>query len=278
MNISGDSVINSSSLTIPIGYSSFYTDEISILDNQNESGVVNLQSLQNYRNLEITNLTLYGEYESIIESKGMLHIPSSSSYSDYVDIPIPPGSNMTLRLSNGASVEFTIRNDILNNTRHVKIADAGEIKFNKVTPQRPSSKIETSPEATHILMKSPYITANGNISFSKFYNPNSPFSKERDLDAEKLFTRVDHVDSYRENNLSEREYITYLRLIQFEENTNEDSQQLKINILGNTDQYTNETIKAFSSIANIVALLMVIFITTLFVWRLWPKIRMLEGR
>ena len=278
MNISGDSVINSSSLTIPIGYSSFYTDEISILDNQNESGVVNLQSLQNYRNLEITNLTLYGEYESIIESKGMLRIPSSSSYSDYVDIPIPPGSNMTLRLSNGASAEFTIRNDILNNTRHVKIADAGEIKFNKVTPQRPSSKIETSPEATHILMKSPYITANGNISFSKFYNPNLPFSKERDLDAEKLFTRVDHVDNYRENNLSEREYITYLRLIQFEESTNEDSQQLKINILGNTDQYANETIKAFSSIANIVALLMVIFITTLFVWRLWPKIRMLEGR
>ena len=278
LNISGDSVINSSSLTIPIGYSSFYTDEISILDNQNESGVVNLQSLQNYRNLEITNLTLYGEYKSIIESKGMLRIPSSSSYSDYVDIPIPPGSNMTLRLSNGASAEFTIRNDILNNTRHVKIADPGEIKFNKVTSQRPSSKIETSPEATHILMKSPYITANGNISFSKFYNPNLPFSKERDLDAEKLFTRVDHVDSYRENNLSEREYITYLRLIQFEESTNEDSQRLKINVLGNTDQYANETIKAFSSIANIVALLMVIFITTLIVWRLWPKIRILEGR
>ena len=101
--------------------------------------------------------------------------------------------------------------------------------------------------------------------------------KREILDAEKLFTRVDHVNNYRENNLSEREYITYLRLIQFEENTNEDSQQLKINILGNTNQYTNETIKAFSSIANIVALLMVIFITTLFVSK-FPKIRMLEGR
>jgi hypothetical protein len=279
LNISGDTVINSSSLTIPIGYSSFYTEEISVLDNQNESGVVNPQSSQNYRDLKITNLTLYGEYESIIESNGMLHIPSSSSYSDYVDIPIPPGSNMTLRLSNGASVEFTTRNDMLNTTRHVRIADPMEIKFNKVTQQRPSSGIETSPVATHILMKSPYITVNGNTSLSKFYNPNLPFSKERDLNAEKLFTRVDHVDNNRQNNLSEQEYITYLSSVQFEENTNADSQrQLKLKIPGNMDSSVNETTKMLSSTTSIIALVVIIFITTMFVWKFRPKIWVLEGR
>jgi hypothetical protein len=281
LKISGDSAINSSSLMLPSGYSSFYPDEISVLDTQNDPGIVNLRSLQNYsRNLEITNLTLYGEYESIIESRGVLHLPSSSSHYDYIDIPIPPGSNMTLRLSNGASAEFTIRNDILNYTQRVRIADAGEIKFNNITLQRPFSKIEATPEAAHIIMKSPYITVNGNISFSKFYNPNLPFSKERNLDAEKLVTRVDHVDNYRENNsdVSETKYITYLRLIQFDENINVDSkQQLNIKIPGSTDRHAEETIKALSSTTSIVALIMIVFITAMFVWRLWGKIRVLEG-
>jgi hypothetical protein len=209
-----------------------------------------------------------------------LHLPSSSSHYDYIDIPIPPGSNMTLRLSNGASAEFTIRNDILNYTQRVRIADAGEIKFNNITLQRPFSKIEATPEAAHIIMKSPYITVNGNISFSKFYNPNLPFSKERNLDAEKLVTRVDHVDNYRENNsdVSETKYITYLRLIQFDENINVDSkQQLNIKIPGSTDRHAEETIKALSSTTSIVALIMIVFITAMFVWRLWGKIRVLEG-
>jgi hypothetical protein len=160
------------------------------------------------------------------------------------------------------------------------ISDAGEIKFNKITPQHPFSKTETIPDATHILMKSPNIKVNGNISFSKFYNPNFPLSKERSLDAEKLVTRVDHVDNYREtnNNVSETKYITYLKSIQFEESTNADSQrQLKLKIPGNMDSNANETIKLLSSPASIVALVMIIFITTMFVWRFRPKMGMLEG-
>ena len=153
-----------------------------VLNIQNDSGIVNLRSLQNYsRNLEITNLTLYGTYESIIESVGELHLPAIPFFVciDYVDIPIPAGMNMTLRLSNGATAEFSVRNDILNYTQHILIADAGEIKFNKIIPQNPFSKIEPIPDATHGIMKSPNITVNGNISSSKFYNPNFPFSKER---------------------------------------------------------------------------------------------------
>jgi hypothetical protein len=281
LSLSGDSAINSSSLILPSGSSGFYPDEISVLNIQNGSGIVNLRSLQDYsRNLEITNLTLYGTYEGIIESAGELHLPSSPSYYDYVDIPIPAGSNMTLRLSNGATAEFNVRNDILNYTQHITIADAGEIKFNKIIPQNPFSKIETIPDATHVLMKSPNITVNGNISSSKFYNPNFPFSKERSQDAEKLVTRVDHVDNYRENNNngSETKYITYLSSTQFEESTNADSQQqLKLKIPGNMDSSANETIKMLSSTASIVALVMIIFITTMFVWRFRPKIGMLEG-
>ena len=281
LSLSGDSAINSSSLMLPNGSSGFYTDEISVLNIRNDSGIVNLRSLQNYsRNLEITNLTLYGTYESIIESTGELHLPSSPSYYDYVDIPIPAGSNMTLRLSNGASAEFNVRNDTLNHTQHIIIADAGEIKFNKIIPQNQFSRFETIAGATHVLMKSPSITVNGNISSSKFYNPNFPFSKERNQDTEKIVTRVDNVDNYRENNnnVSETKYVTYLGSTQFGESTNAESQQqLKLKIPGNMDSRPNETIKMLRSTASIIALVMIIFITTMFVWRFRSKIGTFEG-
>jgi hypothetical protein len=262
--ISGHSFINSSSLMLPRGFSTFHVRDIVAQDTQSDPDVENLRILRSHSNgLEIGNLTLYGAYESRVNSTGTMHLPSSPSQYDYVDIPISSGSNLTLNLSKGASAEFMIRDDSKNFSQPIRFTNASEIRFHEITPR--TSLPKASPSVTYFLMKSPEFNVTGDMEFGEFYNPNSPHSNNKITYKGNSVTRFDHVDNH----------ITYLRFIQNSpSDTNTDKQPLKIKLPGNIYRNANETTKAFGSTINIFYLTSIILVTALAVWRFVGKNRL----
>jgi hypothetical protein len=249
---------------LPRGFSTFHVRDIVAQDTQSDPDVENLRILRSHSNgLEIGNLTLYGAYESRVNSTGTMHLPSSPSQYDYVDIPISSGSNLTLNLSKGASAEFMIRDDSKNFSQPIRFTNASEIRFHEITPR--TSLPKASPSVTYFLMKSPEFNVTGDMEFGEFYNPNSPHSNNKITYKGNSVTRFDHVDNH----------ITYLRFIQNSpSDTNTDKQPLKIKLPGNIYRNANETIKAFGSTINIFYLTSIILVTALAVWRFVGKNRL----
>lgn len=279
LKISGNAVINSSALLLPTRAHNFFAKDISIWNTDHEK----YQRLENHsRNLQIGNLTVSGAYEAILKSTGVLHLPAPSSQYDYIGIPILVGSNLTLRLGDRATAEFTIRNDIRNYSQPVMVVHGGTIQFHNINEQGSFPEIQDKHGARDILMKSPQIKVDGNISFSKLYNPNRPFDKDRSLYTQgKLITKFDHVDNYRENyrNVSRSQFLTYLAWTQIEANTNRDSPVLNIKIPGDIYGDVKESgiemtlRKAMGSSLSFVSMISIIITSTIAIWRLWPNIK-----
>ncbi len=277
LRMSGRFVINSSSLMLPEEFSTFYVSDVVVPDTVSGPDVDIQRNLHNHlNNLEIGNLTLYGAYEGKVNSAGTIYLPSSSSLYNYIDIPVPSGSNLTLKLSKGASAEFTISNGGKIVNHPIRIANAGEIIFHGITT--PSGSLDSSqvaPGVIHFLMKSPEIKVDGDMVYREFYNPDSSFSNDRITYQGYSVTRLDHVDNQlvKGNNAYQTQYVTYIKYFQNSPDSNTDRQPISLaKTPGNIHYNANEVSKAFGSITNIFCLTTIILVTPL-IWR-WAKIDM----
>jgi hypothetical protein len=251
LNVTGHSVINSSSLTLFANKTSdtvynFDNDEFhvqtlfrfqSISDNGSEgsdsSGIIDAKRVlqnDNYTtfNTIVGDLKLSGKYEVIISLNGSLVLPSTlASYYDYIAASIPTGFNMIIKLHDGATAEFIAENG--QHRQPVRFIGEAKISFYNVTDIQDEKDI-------HILLKSPEIRViNGRANFEKLY-VYDPYSKVAAygglLDAKgSMVARFDHVDNYNaidsNGGWTNTKYLTYLNSIQFGKDNiyNEDKMQ-----------------------------------------------------
>ena len=183
MNVSGPSQINSSSMSIfankiPAGIHSLENDKfraqsivLSPSDNVskggNSSDILDTKLiLQNnsytISNAVIADLNLVGEYEVTITSNNSLVLPSTlGSYDDYIAASIPAGSNMNIKLHDGATAEF-----IAEKAQHeqpIRISGNSKISFYNVSDLQEGNDLS-------VLLKSPELKVdNGRASFEKLY-------------------------------------------------------------------------------------------------------------
>jgi PKD repeat protein len=237
LNISGPSQINSSSMSIfankiPAGAYSLENDKFrarstmlnpsdNVSKGTNSSDIPDTKLiLQNgsymIPNAIIRNLSLVGEYEVTITSNNSLVLPSTlGSYGDYIAASIPPGSNMNIKLHDGATAEF-----IAEKAQHdqpFKISGNSKISFYNVSDLRAGNDLS-------VLLKSPEVKVdNGRAIFEKIYmyDPDRKISSDGGrLDVRgNMVAKFDHVDNY--NEIDSRggwintQYLTYLNSIQF---------------------------------------------------------------
>jgi hypothetical protein len=242
LNLTGHSVINSSSLSIFANNTSdsaydFDNDEFhvqtlfrfqSISDNGSEggdsSGIIDTKRIlenDNYTsfNTIVRDLKLSSEYEVIISLNGSLVLPSTlASYYDYIAASIPTGFNMIIKLHDGATAEFIAENG--QDRQPVRFTGEAKIGFYNVTDVQDKKDIP-------ILLKSPEINViNGRTNFEKLYmyDPYSKVSASGGLlDAKgSMVARFDHVDNYNAIDSNggwiKTDDLTYLKSIYFGKN------------------------------------------------------------
>jgi hypothetical protein len=237
LNVSGHSQINSSSMSIfanktPASAYNLDNDkfraqsivlDLSVNGSKGSNGSNTLESkhiLQNnsytISNAVIRDLNLVGGYDVTFTSNNSLLLPSAlASYNDYIAAIIPTGSNINIKLHDGATAEF-----IAEKAQHeqpIRISDDSEISFYNVSDLQGKNELS-------VLLKSPEIKVdNGRISFEKIYmyDPDGKMTSDGGrLDVKgSMIARFDHVDSYNEidstGGWTNTKYLTYLNSIQF---------------------------------------------------------------
>ena len=167
-------------------------------------------------NAVIADLNLEGEYEVTITSNNSLVLPTTlGSYEDYIAASIPAGSNMNIKLHDGATAEF-----IAEKAQHeqpIRISGNSKISFYNVSDLQDGNDLS-------VLLKSPEIKVdNGRTSFEKIYmyDPDTEISSNGGrLDVKgSMIIKFDHVDNYNEIDSKggwiNTQYLTYLNSIQF---------------------------------------------------------------
>ena len=194
----------------------------------NNSNIPNIKhSLQNnsytISNAVIRDLNLVGGYKATITSNNSLVLPSTlASYYDYIAASIPAGTNINIKLQDGATAEF-----IAEKTQHeqpVRVSGNSTLNFYNVSDLQDRKGLS-------VLLKSPEIkVVNGRTNFEKLYMYD-PYSNGR-LDVNgSMILRFDHVDNYNEIDSNggwiNTQYLTYLNSVQFDKNNlyNSDNKQ-----------------------------------------------------
>jgi hypothetical protein len=282
LKISGKAIINSTSLLLPDQSFVLHANNISVLDNRNDSEH-KYESIQTqFKGSQIKNLTLYGPYEVIVTSRGILELPSTSAQYNYIGIPILRGSDMKLKLSPGATAEFILGNDTGNYTQSVKVT-GGEIQLDGISLQPSLPNMEDRPSnISSILLKSPKIEVNGSTNFEQFYNPDQAFDKVRPLQIDgNLTMRLNQIDDIHDidQNTVKTRFVTYLDLAKSQTNTSMITQKAMFRIPGDISDEAKEKgidvpwLKAMSSVSSILVIILILFTATLLIWKLWPKMK-----
>jgi hypothetical protein len=282
LKISGTAIINSSSLLLPDQSYVLHVNNISVLDHQEDFEHKYKLIQTQFKNLQIRNLILYGPYQVIVTSRGILEIPSTSAQYNYIGVPVLRGSDMKLKLSPGATAQFVIGNDTGNYTQSVKIT-GGAIQLHGITLQPPFPNREERPSnVSSILLKSPRIDVNGNTTFEEFYNPEQSSDKVRKLQIDGNLTmrlnQIDDINDIDENTIKTR-FVTYLDLVKSQGNKSWSTQKSMFRIPGDISDEAKEKgidvpwIKAMSSVSGIFVAILILLAGTLLIWRFWPKMK-----
>jgi hypothetical protein len=237
LNVSGHSIINSSSFSIipnngsgginDFASNKFYVQSLVAHGFSEYHTAAKNRSIQedNYSILDtvVKDLKLSGPYEVIINLNGSFELPAKlpfASYYDYIAVSIQAGFDMIVRLQEGATAEFTLENDSTHHQRPLSFRDAGEIYFNNVSPH---DKNDIS-----VLLKSPSIKViDGKMHFEKLYSYDPTNLSKITVDSASLelsgamIADINHVDHYDEVDSNGKwintHYLTYIKSIQFAE-------------------------------------------------------------
>jgi hypothetical protein len=210
LKVSGHTTVSTSSLSLPNGSDLYSVGDISI---SNGTVPLNGENKNNkVKNIQIGNLTLSGAYRAIVESTGLVSMPSLLSPYDYIGISFPKSVNLTLKMLDGsgkAQFVVTVSNDTGKYRVPFSIGNKEEIRFHGMGLQTSSVNHQI------LVMKKPQINATGNITV---YNLYIPGKGEMDVALKGLNALVDHSDIYLTSyqNASRIQYVTYLKWIQAE--------------------------------------------------------------
>jgi len=210
LKASGPTTVTTRSLLLP-NESNFTADNISI---SNASIVTNPGYKKNaVKNALIENLTLTGAYSAVVESTGVVSLPSWLSEYDYIGMSLPKTINLTLKiLDKSGKVDFLAITS--NNTGKYKVpitvGNKEEVRFHNIGPQNSSAASQI------LIMKKPEINASGNITVNNMYTPAN--EEERNVSLTGLNASIDHLDTLVINykNTSRMQYVTYLNWLQTE--------------------------------------------------------------
>ena len=268
----GQAMVKSSSLSLTNGSDdvTFYADHVNVTtdkqeDNNNTSRNRNsrehsLSAKPSFENVMIKNLRLSGSYEAIIDFSGPLRLPLPLSQDHYIAMSVPNGFDMTVKLLDGASAEFTYGNytHYYNNNQ--------EIHFQKIK----SAAIPGSSFIS-ILTKSPEIIMYGKASLNQLLADESvPINL-----AGKINVKVDRTIYYDIKHLDNLGYLTYLKWINGEEKRTPSTVEFVLpGSLKKEDADVNWRETIFLDPSKTTKLLNIFFVmSVLGVWALWPKMK-----
>jgi hypothetical protein len=222
LKVSGPTTITTHSLLLPNASSTYTAGNIFI---SNDSIILNQDdNKNNFKNALTENLTLSGAYSAIVESTGVVSLPSWLSQYDYIGMSLPKTVNLTLKiLDKSGKAEFLVTTS--NNTGKYKvpitIGNKEEIRFQNMGLQNSSAPNQT------FIMKRPGINASGNITVNNLYISGR---EERDVNLTGLNTSLDHLDILVTNykNASRMQYVTYLKWIQTQRIPEDEQMAIKI--------------------------------------------------
>lgn len=280
LKISGNAIINSTSLLLPDQSYVLHASDVSVLDHRNDSEHKHESIQTQFKGSQIKNLTLYGSYEAIVTSHGILELPTASAQYNYIGIPILKGSDMKLKLTPGARAEFMIGNDTGDSTS-VNITGK-EIRLHGISLEPSLPNVQDQPSNTSsILLKRPKIEVNGSTTFEEFYNPVQAFNKVRSLQIDGNLTmqlnQIDDIHNHDQTTTKTRS-VTYLDLVKIQGNTSMITQKAMFRVPGDISDKAKEKgidvpwLKAMSSVSSFVIIL-ILFTATVLIWKLWPKMK-----
>jgi hypothetical protein len=192
----------------------------------------------NFKNVLIKNLKLYGEYEVIVNSTGRpLRLPTASSQDDYIGINIRSGFDITIKLSDSKSAyaEFDIITKDEDNirkysTQTVRVFGSNDDSYSSQDGN--SSKIHLHKvksdskgiTSISLLMKSPEIRVTkekgkeGELEDDEgativTFRRDSPRNAPTEVKGGDTIVKLDYVDHYNQpfRNGTRTQFITYLK-------------------------------------------------------------------
>jgi len=271
LRVSGATTITTHSLLLPNASNTYTAENIFI---SNGSKILNQDNKKiSFKNALIENLTLSGAYSAILESTGVVSVPSWPSQYDYIGMSLPKTVNLTLKiLDKSGKAEFlaTTSNNTGKYNVPITIGDKEEILFQNIGLQNSSAANQT------FIMKRPGINASGNITVNNLY---IPYTEERDVNLRGLNTSLDHLDTLVTNykNASRMQYVTYLKWIQTDRMP--EDKQISVKIPGDiSERAKREGVQVpwqevMVSKNGIILLLSVVIVTAVVLWRLRPTIK-----
>jgi hypothetical protein len=268
LRISGTTTITTHSLLLPNASNTYTVGDISI---SNGSKILNQDDKKNnFKDALIENVTLSGAYSAIVESTGVVSVPTWLSQYDYIGMSLPKTVNLTLKiLDKSGKAEFmaTTSNNTGKYTVPISIGNKEEIRFQNIGLQNSSVANQT------LIMKRPEIKASGNITVNNLYVPIKE-DEGREVKLRGLNTSLDHIDILFTNykNASRMQYVTYLKWIQTERMP--EDKQISVRIPGDiSERAKREGVQVpweevMVSKNGIILVLSILAFTTAFLWRL----------
>jgi hypothetical protein len=222
LNMYGKVTINSSSLLL-YRNNGMYVQNVSTTGQKSTSNFFYQSPLTqtDFSNTQIRDLKIHGAYDVIINSIGLVYVPLSGLPSNYIQLDLPTGSNMTIKLLKGSKAEFFVGED--DNPQPIRVS-YGKIEFKKMRgTMLPSDTTTPIP----VLMKTPKVTTNNQTSFQavRSHYPDNPTKPWADLwpfeVMGKTSVEFDHTISD-PNNV--KRYVTYFKWIQVDTDSNKPRQ------------------------------------------------------
>jgi hypothetical protein len=217
VEMSGIISINGSSFSIINSSTNSHNIEVKAASILDKNG--NLKN--HFENLSIENMKLAGQYEVSIDSLGSLAMPGPLTQRDYVQMSLPNGFNMTLKLFDKDShAEIFTKNNSSIDT--IEINDESKIVFYKVMSESPVKSVP-------VIVKNPLVVVDGNTKFEKsnFYYRMSylPLNVSGHVEA-----RFDFIDDLKESygNGTKIQYLSYLGALSLDGKIKQASQLFKL--------------------------------------------------
>lgn len=160
-----------------------------------------------FENLSINDIRPSGLYEVLINSTGKILLPSTESQYDYVEMSVPNGFNMTVKLLDNKNTYAQIATRSNSSISTIQVNNESKIDFYNVRSKSPLLK------SVPMLIKNPEIIANGNTSFDKtnFYGQEIDNYIPLDVSG-RVKAKFDFIDDFKEpyRNGTKTQFLSYL--------------------------------------------------------------------
>jgi len=255
MKMTGIVTLNTSSLLLTDGINTYpiNASRIIIFNNGTKSSIT-------YDDVSIKDLRLMGDYHLIINYSGLSELPGISSHQDYINMNIPTGFNMSVKLESKGGGRIEIANQSDSETKSISLYNNSQVEFYNLRTNN------TFP----VLVKEPKLSVNGHVYIDNAYLSSHLTVRGKlhlgaPLDLQgRLTTNFAFVDNFYQpyHNATKIQYITYLQSLTMDGKLGHDKVDLRLpgDIYYKSKQEV-PLVKIFSSTINIFFMSALIIMT-----------------